>query len=99
MHHISYRIYAIFQLHYHQTLILVSLMVIVNQKRHTDSYIVPSLHTEVSPMTVSLTPLIALIAGILILLMPKLLNYIVAGYLILVGITGLLGASGFNLSM
>lgn len=49
-------------------------------------------------MTVSLTPLIALIAGILILLMPKLLNYIVAGYLILVGVTGLLNSSGFNLS-
>jgi len=49
-------------------------------------------------MTIALTPLISLIAGILILLMPKLLNYIVAGYLILVGITGLLGSSGFNLS-
>ncbi len=50
-------------------------------------------------MTISLTPLIALIAGILILLMPKLLNYIVAGYLILVGVAGLLNSSGFNLSL
>jgi hypothetical protein len=33
--------------------------------------------------------LIALIAGILILIMPRLLNYIVAIYLILVGIMGL----------
>ena len=33
-------------------------------------------------------PLIALIAGILILLMPRLLNYVVAIYLILVGIIG-----------
>jgi hypothetical protein len=39
---------------------------------------------------VSLQPLVALIAGILILLMPRLLNYIVAIYLILVGITGLI---------
>jgi hypothetical protein len=35
-------------------------------------------------------PLIALIAGILILIMPRLLNYIVALYLILIGIIGLL---------
>lgn len=34
-------------------------------------------------------PLVALIAGILILLIPRLLNYIVAIYLILVGIGGL----------
>jgi hypothetical protein len=35
-------------------------------------------------------PLIALIAGILILLFPKLLNFVVALYLILVGILGML---------
>ncbi len=34
-------------------------------------------------------PLIALIAGILILLMPRLLNYVVALYLIITGILGL----------
>jgi hypothetical protein len=34
-------------------------------------------------------PLVALIAGILILIMPRLLNYIVAIYLIIVGLTGL----------
>ncbi|HEV2550136.1 MAG TPA: DUF3096 domain-containing protein [Stellaceae bacterium] len=37
-----------------------------------------------------LQPLIALVAGILILVMPRLLNYIVAIYLILVGLSGLL---------
>ena len=36
-----------------------------------------------------LQPLIALIAGILILIRPRLLNYIVAIYLIIVGIIGL----------
>jgi hypothetical protein len=36
-----------------------------------------------------LQPLVALGAGILILIMPRLLNYIVAIYLIVVGITGL----------
>lgn len=40
---------------------------------------------------VSVGPLMALIAGILILIIPRLLNYIVAIYLILVGALGLLG--------
>jgi hypothetical protein len=39
----------------------------------------------------SLTPLISLIAGILILVMPKLLNFIVAVYLIAIGVIGLVG--------
>jgi len=39
--------------------------------------------------TANITPLVALVAGILILLMPRLLNYIVAVYLIIVGLTGL----------
>ncbi len=38
---------------------------------------------------VFIQPLVALIAGIVILLMPRLLNYIVAIYLILIGIAGL----------
>jgi hypothetical protein len=38
----------------------------------------------------SLGPLISLIAGILILIMPRLLNYIVAFYLIAIGIIGLI---------
>jgi len=36
-----------------------------------------------------ITPLVALIAGILILIIPRLLNFIVAIYLIIVGLTGL----------
>ena len=43
-------------------------------------------------ITLSAGPLISLIAGILILIMPKLLNYIVALYLILIGIIGIFGA-------
>jgi hypothetical protein len=38
-----------------------------------------------------LGPIASLIAGILILIMPKLLNFIVAIYLILIGLLGLLG--------
>ena len=37
----------------------------------------------------TIQPLVALIAGILILVVPRLLNYIVAIYLIIIGITGL----------
>jgi len=36
-----------------------------------------------------ITPLVALVAGILILIMPRLLNFIVAIYLIIVGVMGL----------
>jgi Protein of unknown function (DUF3096) len=38
---------------------------------------------------VTLQPIVALIAGILILVMPQLLNYVIALYLILIGIIGL----------
>ena len=44
-----------------------------------------------------LGPLISLIAGILILIMPKLLNFIVAIYLILIGLIGLFGAGALHL--
>lgn len=39
--------------------------------------------------TVYLTPVVSLVAGILILVIPRLLNYIVAVYLIVIGILGL----------
>jgi Protein of unknown function (DUF3096) len=42
-----------------------------------------------------LSPIIALIAGILILFMPRLLNYVVAFYLIAVGLIGLNGIYHF----
>ena len=38
---------------------------------------------------ITLQPLVALIFGILILVLPRLLNYLIAIYLILVGLTGL----------
>jgi hypothetical protein len=40
-------------------------------------------------MTIQIAPLVALIAGILILVAPRLLNYVVAIYLIIVGLLGL----------
>jgi Protein of unknown function (DUF3096) len=47
-------------------------------------------------MTLSIGPLVSLIAGILILMVPRLLNYIVAIYLIVIGLLGLFGASGLH---
>jgi hypothetical protein len=40
-------------------------------------------------MTVEINHLLALLAGIVILVFPKLLNYIVAGYLIISGLVGI----------
>jgi hypothetical protein len=48
-------------------------------------------------MTLSLAPLVSLIAGILILVVPRLLNYIVAIYLIVIGLLGLFGAGTVHL--
>ncbi len=48
-------------------------------------------------LNLTITPLISLIAGILILVVPRLLNYIVAIYLIVIGLLGLFGASSLHL--
>ena len=48
-------------------------------------------------ITFSLAPIVSLIAGILILVVPRLLNYIVAIYLITIGVFGLLGVNNLRL--
>ncbi len=45
-------------------------------------------------LSLSLAPIVALIAGLLILIVPRLLNYIVAVYLIVTGLLGLFGGPG-----
>ena len=45
----------------------------------------------VMELHLSIGPLVSLVAGILILIMPRLLNYIVALYLIIIGLLGLFG--------
>jgi hypothetical protein len=45
----------------------------------------------------TLGPIVSLIAGILILVMPRLLNYIVAVYLIIIGLLGLFGSGSLHL--
>ena len=47
-------------------------------------------------ITLTLAPLISLIAGVLILVVPRMLNYIVAVYLIVIGLIGLFGAGNFR---
>jgi hypothetical protein len=47
-------------------------------------------------MTFGIGPVVALIAGILILVMPRLLNYIVAIYLIVIGLLGLFGGGSLH---
>jgi Protein of unknown function (DUF3096) len=48
-------------------------------------------------MHLSIGPLVSLIAGILILMVPRLLNYIVAIYLIVIGLLGLFGTGTLHL--
>jgi Protein of unknown function (DUF3096) len=48
-------------------------------------------------MNLSLTPIMSLLAGVLILIVPRLLNYIVAIYLIIIGLVGLFGSGTLHL--
>jgi hypothetical protein len=43
-------------------------------------------------------PIVSLVAGVLIFVMPRLLNYIVAIYLIIIGLLGLFGSGSFHLA-
>ena len=54
----------------------------------------PLLTREGLKMNLNLTigPVVSIIAGVLILMVPRLLNYIVAIYLILIGVVGLFGS-------
>lgn len=47
-------------------------------------------------LSLSIGPIVSLIAGILILLIPRLLNYIVAVYLIVIGLIGLFGTGSLR---
>ena len=47
-------------------------------------------------ITLGLAPIVSLLAGVLILIVPRLLSYIVAVYLIVIGLIGLSGAGNFH---
>jgi len=49
-------------------------------------------------LKIHLTALVSLVAGVLVLIMPKLLNYIVAIYLIVIGLAGLFNLSAIRLN-
>jgi hypothetical protein len=73
------------------------LRVIVTPASFADST-APCRQTQDNPMVITtahITPLVALIAGILILVVPRLLNYIVALYLIFIGLVGFNGIYHF----
>lgn len=48
-------------------------------------------------INLALTPLVSLLAGILILVAPRMLNYIVAIYLIVIGLIGIFGGGSLHL--
>lgn len=48
-------------------------------------------------LSLSIGPIVSLVAGVLILLIPRLLNYIVAIYLIVIGLIGLFGAGSLRI--
>ena len=63
----------------------------ISRKGDILEYVSPYLYIKKPVMNLHLTlePLVSLLAGVLILMMPKLLNYIVASYLIVIGMPGL----------
>jgi len=48
-------------------------------------------------INLALAPIVSLLAGILIFILPRMLNYIVAVYLILVGLIGLFGTGSLHI--
>jgi hypothetical protein len=60
-----------------------------------DDGLSPTLEASMN-FQISMGPLLSLIAGILILIVPRLLNYIVAIYLIVIGLIGLFGTGMFR---
>jgi len=48
-------------------------------------------------INLAIGPVVSLIAGVLILIVPRLLNYIVAIYLIIIGLVGVFGLSGTHI--
>ncbi|MHB8347728.1 MAG: DUF3096 domain-containing protein [Acidiferrobacterales bacterium] len=48
-------------------------------------------------LNLSIGPLFSLVSGVLILFMPRLLNYIVAVYLIIIGLIGIFGTGAAHL--
>jgi hypothetical protein len=52
---------------------------------------------DIVTINLAVGPVVSLIAGVLILIVPRLLNYIVAIYLIVIGLIGIFGWSGAHI--
>jgi hypothetical protein len=61
--------------------------------RHLETgvHCIPDSREKKMTLHLEIVPVLSLVAGIAILLVPRLLNYIVAAYLILAGLAGLFG--------
>jgi hypothetical protein len=57
----------------------------------------PKIQENIMNLSLSIGPIVSLIAGVLILLIPRLLNYIVAVYLIVIGLIGLFGTGSLRI--
>lgn len=73
---------------------VASIFITQGQSAMFDSPVTPVTNTRkiVMSITLNLIPIVSLIAGILILVVPRLLSTIVAIYLIMVGLVGLFGS-------
>ena len=80
-------------------MVSVRLKAVVATRAKTFKHPTTNKSSQEHPMNIALSfgPVASLIAGILILIMPKMLNYIVALYLIVVGLVGLFGTGNFHL--
>ncbi len=75
---------------------LVNLAVCCVGQRPAGTFEIRSIHkSPAMNITLNLIPIVSLIAGILIFIMPRLLSTIVAIYLIMVGLVGLFGNGSF----
>ncbi len=74
-----------------RTLLSLAVFAIIAVGLALPAYAAPGTGGSFTIHVTTLSPLVALIAGILILLVPRLLNYIVAVYLIVIGLIGVMG--------
>lgn len=72
-------------------------MIVDSGKTFSSFLFFSSLTGRIMNIHITMVPLVSLLAGILILVMPRLLNFIIAIYLIAIGVIGLFGGSHFHM--
>ncbi len=76
---------------------IVTMWTMAMRLKNLHDAILKEITMYISNLHISLAPLVSLICGILILIVPRLLNYIIAIYLIVIGIIGLTGGRGIHI--